>query len=83
VNTARTPGIAFAAWVSIAVIVAAACGLRSPHAVQRAGGDDVVGIAAAALKEPRILDTADRLGEAELGHDRLRYGGWIGFSMYA
>jgi hypothetical protein len=29
VNTARTPGIAFAAWVSIAVIVAAACGLRS------------------------------------------------------
>ena len=45
-------------------------------AEQHAGQHDVVGVAARAFEQPRVLDAADGLGEAELGgrHDRVLPG---------
>ena len=43
-------------------------------AVQHARQDDIVGVAAAALQQARVLHAADGLGEAELGHGRCLRG---------
>ena len=52
------------------------CGVRAAQhdAVQHAREDDIVGVAAVALQQARILHATDRLGEAKLGHGRCLRG---------
>ena len=73
-KTATTPGIAFAAVVSIERMLACAYGLRRMAMWVIDGELDVVEVVAVAGDEARVLDPLDRCAEDVGGHRRLLLG---------